>query len=362
MNVFLAEVASNFDPNGAGTLKAYINGFGVEAPLPVIYTSPFMPGTKGTFKPPTLVEGTPILVCLIDDYFYFMGCRAFSHDIHQTDSDVPFLAENDTAAVAHDRLELEKQGSGRDNSFIIQNDMGYGIELAQTLGPLISAYTKLYTPGEKRIIMNDNPNVDSIALDTGKGSKVVLTGDPLGHQTLPYAGFVVDTELSQRYINRGGKTSIVIDNGTELNIINRSPGIKPTPEVLFPGNVNVQAARGDVNLFSQEGSIFIECTQLVPGGDITIRSGIDGKITLEAGNVHINAASISFSTTNFDVFSAGNINFQSGGNINLLAGGTVNADGTLINLNSGVAGPANIFNTPGLPINKYPIGLPPTTL
>ena len=361
MNIYTAEVHSNFDPERAGNFYAFIDGFGSEEPLPVIYVSPYMPGTQGILKPPALPAQTQILVCQVKGFFYYMGCIGTVPN-DGPEGGNPLLSVEQPGAVAWDRAELEKQGNGRDNSFVIQNDMGYGIEFAQTLGPTISAYSKMYTPGGKRVILNDHPNVDSITLDTGKGSKLMLTGDPVGSQTLPYAGLYVDTELSQRFLNRGGKTSIVVDDGTELNIINRSSGLKQCPDVAAPGNVNIQSAKGDVNLTSQEGNIFVECAPLIPGGEITVRTDSTGKITLEAGNVHINAQSISFATNNFDVLANGSINFQAGGSINFRSGGNINADGATINLNSGSAGGANTSNTPGLPPSKYPLGIPYSTM
>ena len=160
--------------------------------------------------------------------------------------------------------------------------MGCGIELSQTYGTGGNkVHTKLYSGNKKFVKLNDSNPRDDIELNTGAGSSFRLTAFPTGLSS-PSQGSVLDTVGPQRFINRNGKTCIMVKDGSELNFINNSTGFNclAPANAFTAGNINIQSQSGDINLLTKSPSskIFIEC---LPGeqlgtpdiNEIVIRAG-----------------------------------------------------------------------------------------
>jgi len=148
---------------------------------------------------------------------------------------------------------------------------------------------------------------------------------------------------------------MVVQDGRDLQLINNSTGSNKgvaNPEAY--GNVNLQSKNRDVNLFTKSGigRIFIEC--LNPNGSseiIQLKTNGNGTIRLIATKVEITADKLGVDANTIDLQAAGDINLGAGGNVSIQAGGNVNADGSLINLNSGASSPPNPGN--GEDTNHY---------
>mgnify|MGYP003653737897 FL=1 len=208
--------------------------------------------------------------------------------------------------------------------------------------------TELVGQHGKKIMINDNPAVDSIIIKNQHNDFIRLTGTPdsLGVQKRSAS---IETHGSQTYINKEGQTDVMVVNGTELNITNYSTGNNKVPaEPLKHGNINLESKNHDINIMSRKdsGRIFIETidtngdNQVIDietkgGSGSTIRIKSTGKVEVIAdGDIDVVAEGV------INLKSAADINIDAGGNINLKAGGLIAADGTMTFLQSGMAMPS----------------------
>jgi hypothetical protein len=372
MELCLATVTDNFDVERSGTVKASISG-DVEEKR-VYLSSYYNTRGKGTLKVPVPINGSTIIVCKpkgSKTWIYLATCDA---NAWVGNSPNPNQVRNSSFTVGVDRGGATKGGNGFDSDLVIQNDLGCGLELSQTIGKVGNTiHTKLYTPSGKKITMSDTNVKDAISLDTGKGSYFALTGFPKSIPS-PRQGSVLETVGSQRFINRNGTTAFNVIDGSEINFVNSSTGYNTLPQNRFKsGNINIQSNTNSVHILTRSGKskVFIECladTSLASSptdNQIVIRSGPStpggpNKVIIEAAEVQITAGKISILSNNsVDIRSTGSLNLTGDSGINLKSNGPVNIDGTTINLNSNLAQEADVNNnTPGQPTNPYgPAGL-----
>ena len=372
MELCLAKIVENFDIERGGAVAALISGEG-DKPKKVLMSSYYHTGEKGTIKSPAPRYGSTIIVCKpkgSNFWIYLATCDGWAWTGVGGD---PVEQRKELFDVGTDRGTKEKGGSGFDSDLVIQNDMGCGLELSQTFGLKGNKiYTKLYSGNNKYLKLNDSNPKDDIELNSGQGSLFRLTAFPTSLSS-PSQGSVLDTVGPQRFINRNGKTCMMVQDGSELNFINNSTGFNclAGANAFTAGNINMQTKKGNIHLFTQSPSskIFIEC---LPGeqlgtpdiNEIVIRAGqsapgLPNKVVIEASEIELTAGNISIlSNQNINVASTGTINFTGGAGINFRSAGPINIDGSFINLNSGAATTATTTNTPGIPINGYgPIGV-----
>jgi hypothetical protein len=349
MRIALAEVRENFDPDREGKIYAKIDGVGDSDKL-IHMTNLYNSGSDGTVKTPAPLKGTSILVCQpenSDEWFYLAttGAELLSNANTATEKLHDFESPN---AIASDRGNEGKGGSGRDNDLLIQNELGCGIELAQTLGAKNSVvHSKVFSGQGKKVLVSDSPEIDSVIIDSNAGAKISVTGNPKS-RALPSQAVEINTVGPQTFLNLNSATNVVVQDGRDLQLINNSTGSNKgvaNPEAY--GNVNLQSKNRDVNLFTKSGvgRIFIEC--LNPNGSselVQLKTHGNGTIRLIATKVEITAEKLGVEANSIDLRSSGNINLGAGGSINMQAGGTVNADGSLINLNSGASSPPSPNN------------------
>ena len=371
MELCLATVTDNFDVERSGTVKARI--FGDEEQKKVYLSSYYNTRGKGTIKAPVPITGATIIVCKpkgSKTWIYLATCDA---NAWVGDSPNPNQARNSSFTIGVDRGGATKGGNGFDSDLVIQNDLGCGLELSQTIGKVGNTiHTMLYTPSGKKITLSDTNVKDAISLDTAKGSYFALTGFPSSFAA-PRQGSVLETIGSQRFINKNGTTAFNVIDGCEINFVNSSTGYNALPQNRFKsGNINIQSNTNGVNILTRSGKskVFIECLPDIspipspPDNQIVIRSGPStpggpNKVIIEAAEVQITAGKISFLSNNsVDIFSTGLLNLTGSLGINLKSSGPVNIDGETIDLNSDLAQEADVSNSPGLPINPYgPTGL-----
>jgi len=365
MNIVIATLREPFDPAGDGYLSVTIDKEGgTNQPVSVNPTSIFASG-KGIIKAPSMVRGTRILIVKPEnDSEYYFLTATFKKGV---ENEGPKDALNNAvgrAFLTGDRTTTIAQGSGRDNSLLLQNQAGVGLEMNHIFNKKFrSKYIKMFTPSGKRVILQDSPTIDSIVIDTGKDSYLALTGDT-EMVTKPKRGLEAKTNGTQRFTSTAGSIDISVKEGQDLSISNHSFGFRPPiTNPLRTGNVNIQSDWGDVNIMqsvSPAGKIFLEC-QNVAGGDqlIQLRTAPTpvNKIKLSTGTVEIDATTININAIDsINLNATGAINLL-GGIINMRALTTVNIDGiTGLFLNSGTANIPPSTPTPPV-VNKYPLGI-----
>lgn len=341
MNISLAEVRENFDPDREGKFFAKIQSLG-GAEQSVRWTSPYLTGGLGGIATPVPMKGTLVLVCKPDnsEEWFYMASTGMQGVNNNEQAIEPLADLNSGAAMVSDRGGMKQDGAGTDTEVKIQNDWGCGVELAQSRSKNAQViHAKLYTPEGKKVLVSDSPGIDSIILDTNNGSRIALTDSPQGQEGLPARAFQLDTVGPQRLINAESQTDILVHDGRELNLINNSTGINRDPNSPeHYGNVNIQSKNKDVNIFSKKGRIFIEC--LSPVGEnqvIEIQTHADdGVIRIISDKVEITASKLGVEASDsIDLRSGGNINISAGGEVNIKGGANINVDGSQVHLNSG---------------------------
>jgi len=354
MLISLAEIVDTFDTNRGGRFMAKIKSLG-DAEKTIKWTSPYNTASLGTIKTPVPPKGTSILVTQPDgcgDWFY-LGC-----------TDEQYVAKsNEPTDLVTANLPVEggpgtnrggetTKGPGTDDTYLIQNELGNGLELVQSRSTkAIVSHTKLFTAKGKKVLISDSPGKDYILLDSNSGSKITITDNPKMQQGLPAHSVQIETtQGDQRFFNMTGQTDLLVKDGRELQLLNNSTGsnkgLGNTSEHF--GNVNLQSGWRDINIFTQakSGRIFIEClkedgvNQVIElqthGPNGTIRILATGKVDISAESVGIEAAN------SIDIRCDGNLNLEAGGAVNIKSGsGNVNIQGPQIQLNSNTAAPAN---------------------
>lgn len=373
MKLALAVVKDNIDIYNSGRLKAIVEGYG-DSPKPILMSSAFHTGDNGSFKPPSPKIDSTIIVCRPKGspmWIYLATCEGLvwtnlGNDETTVKEFIPVMARG------LDRSNATSQGTAYDGNFVMKNDANCGVEMLNNLTPdEPEQHTKLFTGSGKKIEISDTASKDQILMKAGHYSSFMLTNFP-NSKSKPSMGAVLDTLGPQKFINRQSKTTIAVENGSELNFINNSTGLNATGlNKLFAGNINLQTGTGDINLFTQSagGRIFIEClpaSVVLPGqaplNDIVIRAGqaipagsvSTGRVIVEAAEIQLTAGKLSISAeTSIDMLSKGTINMQ-GTSVNISSPGNVAIKGARIDLNPVTTVPPPIItNLTNIPPSKY---------
>jgi hypothetical protein len=334
--ITLAEVRSRVDPGRSGSFKAKIVGEG-NTTQSVYYVSPYGSNTEGAFVA-IPEEGTQILVCQPNGSsdWYYLGTTFAPEPKQTTGSSV-----KDSKLMPIERTDPELyKARGKPMRYLFKSPFGAGITIADEYNPkFINRHLTLTSTRDKRIILHDAPAIDSIILDSGNGSRIILTDDPQ-NQSLSARAIQVESVGPQKYINTESQTDIVVGKGgRELQVLNNANGV-PWGEDEEAGNVNIQSKWKDVNVFSQakEGRIFIECLNQdgnnqeivieTNGSDGAITIKTNGNVNIEAGqDINMKAPNVNIGCDKFSV-DAGDIQMQ---------GNQVNIDGGEVQLANGAS-------------------------
>jgi hypothetical protein len=358
--ISLAEVRNRVNPAQDGSFWAKINVLD-NSLVSVYYTSPYASNGAAAFIA-IPEEGTEILVCkpVGSSQWYYMGAT-FAPLGQQVDSDLgPPVDE-----VGHTQMQMKDPDLYRARGIPMKISMksinGGGLTVSEEYNPeFINRKTELTSTVNKKITLSDSPAIDSIILDSGNGSRMLLTNDPKT-DSLAAGAIQIESQGPQKYLNKGSQTDVVVGpGGRELQLLNHANGIEWGGGSIC-GNVNIQSKWKDVNVFTQaqSGRIFIQClrtdgTQQViqietkgTGGNIIIKAGGDITLNAQGGNLNINAdQAIKMKTSRFSLDCD---------SIDIKSAGVINMDGSQINLANG-ANP-DIVPLPTVPSTYEPLGV-----
>jgi hypothetical protein len=288
--ISFAEVRDKTDPGRSGTFKAKIDSEGNDEQT-VYYVSPYASNTEGGFVAIPEV-GTQILVCQPkgSSGWYYLGATFAPEPAEVTG---PRIRDAKVNPIERIDPNLYK-ARGKPVRYLFKSPFGAGLTIADEYNPkFVNRHVELKSSRDKRIVLHDAPAIDSILLDSGNGSRILLTDDPQ-NQSLSARSIQVESVGPQKYINTESQTDIVVGKGgRELQVLNNANGV-PWGESEEAGNVNIQSKWKDINVFTQaeQGRIFIECLNKDgTNQEIVIETnGSDGAITIKTnGNVNIEA-------------------------------------------------------------------------
>jgi len=353
--VCLAEVRDRADAVRTGSFLACIYGFGNEL-MRINYVSPYGSNAGGAFIAVPEV-GTQILVVrpYNTSQWFYLGTAFTFEPLYDTGQVV-----RDAVVSPVDRCDPTMyKSNGVPTHYVFKSPTGAGLSMVEDENSeYIKKYTEVKSTNNKKIRLDDTPNLDSIIIDSGNGAKIMLTNAPDNPiNGLAAQSVQVQTNGPQRYINYDSQTDIYVGGGgKELQLLNAANGVlngtPPTfkPQLGIPpplkpsGNVNLQSTWRDVNLFTKapNGRIFIECLNAAGANQQIVieTNGVGGGITIKTnGTVMVDAL------TGVDINTAGNINMQCASfNLNCA---TMNAKAGVMNLDGGVV---NLAPEPPLPV------------
>jgi hypothetical protein len=382
----LGEITDRSDPARAGKFLVKLSGpAGNNAEVIVNYTSPYANagGEGGMIAIPPV--GTLVLVAQIDtcgDWFYLGSTlvkppnnASPGGDTSDSDSDSEPIPDSDEAVAAlspppnsstggSDPGRLPGQANTADPEIhrtgvpqqqIFQNEWGCGLKNSgQADHTMQNYYTRLKSGSGKKIALIDSPGQDCVLIKNDHNDRIILTSKPEGGEGLPQRSLQVETHGPQKYICGESQMDLLVNDGRELNIENKSTGHNADP--TYPersGNVNIQSRYNDVNIFSgkPDGRIFIETLsesgnnqviEIETHGDETckIRIRSTGKIDILAEGE--DGIGVEATKGSIDINAAGDVNIKAGGEINLKSSANTNIDASPdIYLNSKKAKTAN---------------------
>jgi hypothetical protein len=368
MIIRLAEVRDQFDPQRKGNFLAKISGF-ADSNISVKLTSQYMQGGSASLKFPPPSKGTQVIVCQPDGCgdWYFMSSTGQKGPPNPKKGAEPAANSNpDSDNSRHrDSGGNKGAGTGMDTRIGWENDLGCGFLATQDRSKTgQNVYTKMYTPQNKHIKLDDSRAIDAVILNNGSGDATIrLTAYPADPVKSPARMIKVDSVGPQKYICHESQTDIVVMDGRELNVLNHATGkyaASGSGKNHF-GNVNLQSKYNDVNIFTNQpylddrdvtdGRVFIECLNSSGYEQViqiqTHGEGVEGENACVIRVLSSNKIEIK-STADLDIECGGTINMKSegdvnisaGGEINMQAGGNINADGAEIYFNSGQSSPA----------------------
>lgn len=412
--IYTAKVGSNFDFTRTGKVKVECKALDLTN-LEVIYTTPYHSNWKGgIFAPPA--EGSEILIHVDDTTglaYYLSTVIASPRITKKYQSPDPKNIRNRPIVNSSELYQ-----NGAPGSMTFKNDQKDGLQIDQKRSDDRIITKTILNSGKKAVRLDSSPEVDCVRIENGHGDYLKLTGLPessIGVPTPPKRSLEARTFLNQNFVSDRGGIDLMINDGKDIVIENRSSGFFSMGSIFGPrsGNVNLFTKFKNINLIAkapvyvpleglqQGGKIFLETANssvVVSRTGVTIRlntlptapgaaiAGVggpkievktNGEILIDAGGSHtippsvggrikIRGGDLSFIADRTITMTAPvAINLQSTGQINV-NGTNVNVDGTTgIFLNSNLSTPAiaaaatarSLIDIPvNVTPNEYPLG------
>lgn len=333
-----AEIIDTISPNRSGTFKANVAALPASETT-INYTSPFGTNGEGGFLAIPL-QSVPILVCQPagETEWYYLGSTFVSSPGQEEGDKIPDATLNSMEQA--DPNLYRARGVPMRQSF--RGPRGGGISIEEEYNPkFFNLKTELKSAGASKVSVNNSPEIDSIIIDSGNGSKITVASNPKT-SGVASKSVQIETKGPQKYINTESQTDIVVkEAGRELQFLNYGTGEGGAEGITEAGNVNIQSAYKDVNVFSRAatGRIFIECIK-EDGQNQLIQietNGTDGAIVIKTqGDIRMAAGG------NIDLSAGQQIRMSSGGKysissdtVDIQTAGTTSIDAPDIQLANG---------------------------
>ena len=350
MKLYKAQVVDSRDPLEEGKFHAYIKEYS-EYPVKVTLTSPYyVPGVAGFLAVPA--KGAEVLVAKAegsDEFFLMTNVVTPGEGRWKGGSD-------QSPTVFRDLYDAD----GQPRRLVWQTVLGHSMVFSEKIdenGQDIKIEIK--TAKGKRFLLSDSPDTNFIALINEEGDGLKVTTDEVG--TIPSRSIELETKGSIREISREGQIDLLVQDGREINILNRSTGTQApegSPEKV--GNVNVESENNDVNLTvrADDGRIFLKALgndseiQIDSKGIMTISSAKKLSIVSEEG-IHLKGSEVAIEADgNIDILAGAQLRVG-GSVVQAKSDGDLALDGATVNLNSGIAQKPNNSQPNQANINNY---------
>lgn len=332
MNPIKAQVVDNSDATAKGNLVVFSKKVS-ENYFMVRYTSPYWSHESGGMLA-VPQPGSYILIVKSEDtneWFYLTSI------VEALDP------EKSEAIIKNTRNEILDKSSefrGKPQQIVIQDPKGNALTLSSRYNPdFFDVRAELKSHVGKKLILSDSPTMDAIILRTeeregmeGYGARLKLTSR--GDITSPANAAELETVGPQKFLCKESDMDLLVVDGRELTIRNRSTGLNKNPgEPERYGNVNIESENNDINLtvYEEDGSVFIDSLggagliQLDSGGKVTIH-GAQGVAIVSESDINIKAAN--------------DVNLEAGNDLNLRGGNIASMSASVLASVYGGAGAA----------------------
>ncbi len=313
MDISLAVVDSRSDPDNLGVMHCIISKLGAD-PMPVYYTSPFATNSDGGMIAVPEV-GVKILTCSPygSTRWFYLGS---TFDVEPREAEGDAVLDGFISPYERSNPDSTKY-RGEPQQMTVKNAQGAGLKISEQYNPeAFNVYSRMEGSDGKSIELNDNPQTDSIIIQSGNQASIRLANNP-DDITTPPRSIQLESAGSQKFLNLEDETDIVVfEGGRDINVLNNA-NASGWGGPISTGNVNIQSKQKDVNVFTQakSGKIFIQCLDsLGEAQHIQIETkGANGTIAIKT-------------TGNLSIEAGGDINMNAGGRINMRSGGQLSID------------------------------------
>jgi hypothetical protein len=341
--ISIAEVTRTEQVSTGIRFFAHITSLGNEE-REIVYVSPFFgAGHSGFVALPSIGQKIVVVRPQDDEFFYYLG-SFIEPPKDLTDSGDEFTEEKNDPV---DNLDSQLyKARGVPQRTFLKDSKGNKIVLSDEYNSsYFNLKLQLQSFTGKLLGMIDSPLIASIFLKNDHGDGITITSEPNAVDAARQIKSIAHT--TQEHIARHGRYLVVVNDGRELTLCNRSTGAYKESGSNRYGNVNLESYNKDINLYarsSKVGKIHIECTdsgadeQVVQikttANNSVVRISSNGKIEITTnGDLDINA------NQNININCGGSFSVNAGAAIQLKASSPINLDGSQIHLNSGLASP-----------------------
>jgi len=341
--ISVAEVTRTEQISDGIRFFAHIQSLGNEE-KEIIYVSPFFgAGHSGFVALPSVGQKIVVVRPEDDEFFYYIG-SFIEPPKNLTDEGSELKAEKEDPIENLDDQLYKARGIPQRTFW--KDSKGNKIILSDEYNPTyfnLKIHLQSFTG--KLLGLIDSPLIASIFLKNDHGDGITITSEPNVVDAARQIKSIAHT--TQEHIARHGRYLVVVNDGRELTLCNRSTGAFKEPNSNRYGNINLESYNKDINLYArsgQRGKIHIECTdsganeQVIQikttANNSVVRISSTGKIEITTeGDLDINA------NQNININCGGSFSVNAGAGMEFKAGSAINVDGSQVYLNSNRAAP-----------------------
>jgi hypothetical protein len=295
MNIYKGQIVSNSDFEKSGKFSAVIPDLGHESYL-VYYTSPyFTPNEGGMVAIPE--PGSEILVIKNEEDIYYLSTIVYPpKKFFKGNFDKDYsLIKDKYLYSTRAKPQRVVFGDNKGNKLIFDNRYDKKI---------ISAKTQLESGGGKVVGLNDSPGIDSVIVRTEHGDGLCISADK--SDIMPSQSSELNTRGSQAYVARESSIDIVVLDGRDISVENKSTGANSDGVTGQYGNINITSQNKDISINADgfQGRIFLNTP------DSTVQINTDGIVIFSKKDIKINTIG------SIDLKATENVNIE-GANVNI---------------------------------------------